>query len=104
MSVELAWFVLTPSLSLRLIVFNNLWRANFRVVRVKADLTKGASLAQEVPALIELNLDLLEPLAIGFGMCPLLVQTMFFCDKALNMIEDRLIIDLIVHPESSSAT
>lgn len=104
MSVELAWFVLTPSLSLRLIVFNNLWRANFRVVRVKADLTKGASLTQEVPALIELNLDLLKPLAIGFGMCPLLVQTMFFCDKALNMIEDRLIIDLIVHPESSSAT
>jgi len=90
--------------SLLLIIFNNLWRANFRVVRVKADLTKGASLAQEVPALIELNLDLLKPLAIDFGMCPLLVQMMFFCNKALNMIEDRLIFDLIVHPESSSAT
>jgi hypothetical protein len=104
MSVELAWFVLTPSQSLLLIIFNNLCRANFCVVRVKADLTKGASLAQEVPALIELNLDLLKPLAIGFGVCPLLVQSMFFCDKALNMIEDRLIFDLIVHPESSSAT
>lgn len=101
MSVELVWFVLTPSLSLLLIIFNNLWRANFCVVRVKDDLTKGASLAQEVPALIELNLDLLEPRAIGFGVCPLLVQSMFFCDKALNMIEDRLIFDVIVHPESS---
>ena len=96
--------MLTPSQSLLLIILNNLWRANLRVVRVKADFTKGASLAQEVPALIELNLDLLEPLAIGLGVCPLLVQSMFFCDKALNMIEDRLIFDLIAHPEFSSAT
>lgn len=101
MSVEFVWFVLTPSLSLLLIIFNNLWRANFCVVRVKDDLTKGASLAQEVPALIELNLEFIEPRAIGFGVCPLLVQSMFFCDKALNMIEDRLIFDVIVHPESS---
>jgi hypothetical protein len=104
MSVELARFVLTPSLSLLLIIFNNLKRTNFRLVRVKADLTKSASLTQEVPALIELNLDLLEPLAIGLGVCPLLVRSMFFCDKALNMIEDHLILDFIVHPEFSSAT
>ena len=104
MSVELAWFVLTPSQSLLLIILNNLWRANLGVIRVKTDITKGTSLAQEVPALIELNLDLIEPLAIGFGVCPVLVQSMFFRDKALNMIEDRLIFDLIVHPDSSSAT
>ena len=96
--------MVTPSQSLLLIILNNLWRANFRVVRVKADLTESASLAQEVPALIELNLDLLEPLAIGFGVCPLLVQSVFLSDKALNIIEDRLIFDLIIHPGSSSAT
>jgi hypothetical protein len=63
---------------------------------------EGRVAGARVPS--ELNLDLLEPLAIGFGVCPLLVQSMFFCDKALNMIEDRLIFDLIVHPESSGTT
>jgi hypothetical protein len=95
--------VLSPSQSLLLIILDNLWRANFRVIRVKADLTESTPLAQEVPALIELDLDLRKPLPIGFGVCPLLVQSVFFRDKALNMIEDRLIFDLIVHHASSSA-
>jgi hypothetical protein len=30
-------------------------------------------------------------------MCPLLVQSVFLYDKALNMIENRLIFDLILH-------
>ena len=29
--------------------------------------------------------------------CPLLVQSVFLCHKVLNMIEDRLIFDLILH-------
>jgi hypothetical protein len=68
-----------------------------RFVRVKPDVTKGTSLAQEVPALIQFDLDLREPFTIGFGVRPLLVQSVFLCDKALNMIEDRLIFDLILH-------
>jgi hypothetical protein len=80
-----------------LIILDDLRRANFRVVRIKPDVAKGTSLAQEVPALIQFDLDLREPLTIGFGVCPLLVQSMFLCDKVLNMIEDRLIFDLILH-------
>jgi hypothetical protein len=30
-------------------------------------------------------------------MCPLLVQSVFLCDKTLNVIEDRLVFDLILH-------
>ena len=30
-------------------------------------------------------------------VCPLLVQSVFLCHKVLNMIEDRLIFDLILH-------
>jgi len=68
-----------------------------RVVWVKPDVSKGTSLAQEVPALIQFDLDFLEPLTIGFGECPLPVQSVFLFDKALNIIEDRLILDLILH-------
>jgi len=68
-----------------------------RVVRVKPDVAKGTSLAQEVPTLIQFDLDLREPLTIGFGVFPLLEQSVFLCHKVLNMIEDRLIFDLILH-------
>jgi len=88
---------LTSAHSLLLIILDNLRRANFRFVRVKPDVAQCTSLAQEVPALIQFNLDLRESLPIGFGVCPLLMQSVFLCDKALNMIEDRLIFDLILH-------
>jgi hypothetical protein len=42
-------------------------------------------------------LDLREPFTIGFGVCPLLVQSVLFCDKALNMIENRLVFGLLFH-------
>ncbi len=68
-----------------------------RFVRIKPDVAKGTSLAQEVPALIQFDLDFREPLTVGFGVCPLLVQSVFLCNKVLNVIEDRLIFDLILH-------
>jgi len=68
-----------------------------RVVRVTPDVAKSTSLAQEVPTLIQFDLDLREPLTISCRVCPLLVQSVFLFDKALNMIEDRLIFDLILH-------
>ena len=87
---------LCPSVLL-LIILDDLRRANFRLVRIKPDVAKGASLAQEIPALIQFDPDLREPLPVGFGMCPELVQSVLFFDQALNMIEDRLIFDVILH-------
>jgi len=83
--------------SLLLIILDDLRRANLRVLRVEPDIAKGTSLAQEVPALIQFDLDLREPLTIGLGKFSMLVQSLFLCDKALNIIEDRLIPDLILH-------
>jgi hypothetical protein len=94
---------LASAQSLLLIILDNLRLANFRIVRVKPDVAKGTSLSQEIPALIQFNLDLREPLPIGFGVCPLLVQSVFLCDKALNMIEDWLIFNLILHESILSA-
>jgi hypothetical protein len=89
--------LLADGQSLLLIILDDLRRANFRFVRIKSDVAKGTSLAQEVPALIQFHLDLHEPFTISSGMCPLLVQSVFLCDKTLNMTEDRLIFDLILH-------
>jgi hypothetical protein len=83
--------------SLLLIILDDLRRTNLRILGVEPDIAKGTSLAQEVPALIQFDLDLREPLAIGLGKFPLVVQSVFLCDKALNIIEDRLIPDLILH-------
>ncbi len=83
--------------SLLLIILDDLRRANLRVRRVKPDIAKGTSLAQEIPALIQFDLDLREPPTIGVRELPLVVQSVFLCDKALNIIEDRLIPDLILH-------
>jgi len=92
-----AFLALPSPQSLLLIFLDDLRRANFRFVRVKPDVAKGTSLTQEVPALIQFDLDLREPFTIGFGVSPLLVQSVLLCDKALNMIEDRLIFGLILH-------
>src|SRR5262245_42429636 len=83
--------------SLLLIILDDFRRANVRIVRITPDLAKGTSLAQQVPTLIQFDLNLREPLTIAFGLGPLLVQSVFLFDKALNMIEDRLIFDLILH-------
>ena len=83
--------------ALLLIILDDLRRANFRLVRIKPDVAKGSSLAQEIPALIQFDPDLREPLPVGFGMGPELMQTVLFFDQALNVIEDRLIFDLILH-------
>ena len=50
---------LTQPQSLLLIILDDLRRANFRFVRVKPDVAKGTALAQEVPALIQFDLDFL---------------------------------------------
>jgi len=83
--------------SLLLIILDDLRRANFRLVRIKPDVAKRSSLAQEIPALIQFDPDLREPLPVAFGVRSELVQSVLFFDQALNVIEDRLIFDLILH-------
>ena len=83
--------------ALLLIILDDLRRPNLRVVRVEPDIAKRTSLAQEVPALIKFDLNLPEPLTIGLGKFPLLIQSLFFFDEALNISEDGLIPKLTLH-------
>jgi hypothetical protein len=64
---------LNPPQALLLIILDDCRRPNLCFVRVNPDVAKGTALAQEVPALIQLDLDLLDPLTIGFVKCPCLV-------------------------------
>jgi hypothetical protein len=86
-----------------LIILDDLRWANLCVVGIKADVAKGTSLAQEVPALIQFDLDFFEPLPIGFVECPLLVQSVLLSNQALNVRKDRLIfVALILHEDLSN--
>jgi hypothetical protein len=83
--------------SLLLIILDDLRRPNLRVIRVEPDIAKGTSLAQEVPALIQFDLNLRKTLTIGLGKFPVLIQSLFLFDEALNISEDGLIPTLILH-------
>jgi hypothetical protein len=95
--VRIGYRVLADKESLLLIILDDLRRANFCFIRVIPDVTKSTSLAQEVPALIQFNLDFLKALTVGLGECPLPVQSVFLFDKALDVIQNRLILGLILH-------
>ena len=52
--------------SLLLRIFDDVRRANFRFVRIVPHIAKSTPLTQEVPALIQFDLNLCEPLTVGF--------------------------------------
>jgi hypothetical protein len=81
-----------------LVILDDLRWPNLCLVWVNPDVTKGTSLAQKIPALIEFDVDFLEALAILFGeSSPLPIQSVFFSNKALNVIENGLILEWIFH-------
>lgn len=55
------------------------------------------TLAQEVPALVELDLDRGEPPALGIVARALLEQTMLFSDKILDVREYGYVLRRVVH-------
>ena len=83
--------------ALLLVVFDDLRRAHLRVVRVESNVAKSAPLSQKVPALIQFDLDLREPLPIRLRKRPFLVQSVFLRNTLLNVVEDGLILGMILH-------
>jgi len=67
-----------------------------RLVRITPRFTEGAPLTQEVPALIQFNINRSQTLAIGIRKRSLSIEPMFLRYQGLNTIQDRLIF-LIVH-------
>jgi hypothetical protein len=80
-----------------LVILDDLRGADLRVVRVEPDVAKSAPLSQKVPALIQFDLELGEPLPIGLRKRRFLVQPVFLRNQLLNVVEDRLILGMILH-------
>jgi len=62
---------------------------------------KCPPLAQEVPALVQLDLDRLQPVALVGIERSLFKKPMLFPDQALNVGQDRYIVFLVFHGVSS---
>ena len=82
---------------LLLIFFYDLGRADMRLARVASRGAKRAALPQQIPTLIQLDLDFPEMFAFGVREHPLFVQAVFFRDKLLDMIQHRLIFGFLFH-------
>lgn len=80
-----------------LVILDDLRRAHLGFVRIEPDIPQSAPLAEEIPALIEFDLESCEAFPIGLGQRLLLVQPMFLLDEALNVVENRLILWVSVH-------
>jgi hypothetical protein len=85
-----------------LVVLNNVGVANLRIFRITPNVSQGSAPAQEVPALIELNLDLIQPFVIRLAQRPLTVELVFFGDQMLDMIENLSIFWFFFHIAASS--
>ena len=84
-----------PVRSLLLVALDDLGPSRLSVVRITTRLTERASLAQQVPALVERDLDLLEALsvAIARGAVRLaLPQRVLFLDELLDRPVDLRIV------------
>jgi hypothetical protein len=87
-----------------LVVLNNVCVPNLSVFRITPNVSQGSALAQEVPALIELNLDLIEPFVIRLAQRPLTVELVFLGDQTLDMIENLSIFWFFFHNAASCHT
>src|SRR5262249_60397518 len=57
--------------------------------RVAAEFFQGAALAQQIPVLIELDLDFPQPLLIGIGRRLMLIEALLFRHQFPNVVEHR---------------
>ena len=58
---------------------------------------KRPALAQEIPALIEFDLDGRQPIAFGGVERPLFKKPVLFGDEVLNVFQYRSIVSLVCH-------
>ena len=59
------------------------------VGRIAAEFFQGAALAQQIPILIKLDLDFLQPLLIGIGRGTMLIEALLFSHQFPNVVEHR---------------
>src|SRR5579871_5194226 len=83
------WMISFKCLSL--VFLDDLGWSKVRVGRIATEFFQGAALAQQIPVLIELDLDFPQPFLIGIGRRAMLVEALLFRDQFANMVEHRLI-------------
>jgi hypothetical protein len=79
------------------VILHDLGGPHLRFVRVEPDVAQGAALAQQIPALVELDPDLRQPLPIGFEVARPLVQSVLLVDETLNVVQNRLVFGSMFH-------
>src|SRR5262249_4469092 len=74
-----------------LVSLDDVWIANPRTLRVIARIAQRAPLSQEVPALVEPDLDRIEPAVLGLGQTAFgasLVELVLLGDELLDAVVD----------------
>jgi hypothetical protein len=74
-------------------------RPHLRAFRIAAGFAQRAPLTQQVPALVELHLDALEPTLIRVGKRPLFHQPMLLSDEFLDVHQDSVVAACLFHAD-----
>jgi hypothetical protein len=74
------------------VFLDNFRRTDMRLVWIFPELASGSALAQQIPALIELDLDFLQTLLFIVRKRASLEKLVLFINKALNVIHHALIL------------
>ena len=83
--------------ALLLVVLDSLRWTNLRLVGIITELSKCSALAQEIPALVELNFQLSETVTVVAGKFAPSVKLLLFLHKLIDVVQYRLISILSSH-------
>lgn len=86
---------------LLLVVLDDVGRTDAGLLWILAEFPEGSALAQEVPALIQLDLDGFEPLVLGIGQGLLAMELMLFLDEVFDVFAHGLIEVGVGHCQSA---
>ena len=73
------------------VAFNHRRRPDFRVVRILAELSASATLAKQVPALVQRDLNLAKPGLILIGQRRVTVESLLFMNQLGNPLQYGLV-------------
>src|SRR6478735_2954846 len=73
------------------ISFDDGWRANLGLLRILAELAPRVSLPQQIPTLIEFDLDVFQSYLIVVGQFTFAVEMLLLVNKTLDLFQDGLI-------------
>src|SRR6266699_4956729 len=76
---------------LLLVPFDDRGRTRLGVIRILAELATRVPLPQQIPTLIELDLDGFQPYLIVIGQCALPVEMLLLVNKTFDLLQDGMI-------------